>query len=123
MSHLLHETATIICPHAGQITVGGANPRVKVSGFGVATMASFYPIAGCTFTTESPKPCTTAQWTAPATRVTAGGSPVILEGEQHCPAQGHKVSCFACRGCNGFKQPHRASYYVLPHGSGRPKGS
>jgi hypothetical protein len=43
-------------------------------------MSDQYLIAGCAFATPAgPHPCIKVQWLVPATRVTAGGQPVILQ--------------------------------------------
>ena len=78
---LYHSGASAMCPHGGQLSVVPGNPRVKLGGQPVATMGDNYPIAGCAFTIPpgKPQPCVKAQWLVPATRVRAGGQPVILQ--------------------------------------------
>ena len=78
---VFHLGGTAICPHGGQVTVIPTNTRVFVSGQPVATMADTYLVAGCAFTIPGPKPqpCVKVQWLVPATRVLAGGQPVILQ--------------------------------------------
>jgi hypothetical protein len=55
-----------------------------VSGQPITTMASAYSITGCTFPSISvgAPPCATAQWVRAATRVFAGGVPVLLMDSQ-----------------------------------------
>jgi hypothetical protein len=55
-----------------------------VGGQPVVTQTAPYTIAGCPFTTPlgSPMPCVTAQWVTGATRVLAGGQPVLLQDSQ-----------------------------------------
>ena len=79
-SPLFHVGAQAMCPHAGQVSTVPGSARVTVGGQPVATMADTYPIAGCPFTVPpgKPQPCIKVQWLVPATRVTAGGQPVIL---------------------------------------------
>jgi uncharacterized Zn-binding protein involved in type VI secretion len=49
----------------------------------VVTQATPYTVAGCPFTTSAgPMPCVTAQWVVGATRVFAGGQPVLLQDSQ-----------------------------------------
>ena len=78
---VLHVGATVLCPHAGQVSIQSSNTRVKVSGQMVATASDIYTVAGCPFTVPGPKPqpCVTARWVVPATRVRVNGQPVILK--------------------------------------------
>ena len=80
--YLLHLGATVICLHGGQAQPTVSNPRVKVSGQPVVTQAGAYTIAGCPFVPPAPGPCVTAQWVMGATRVRAGGLPVLLQDSQ-----------------------------------------
>jgi hypothetical protein len=81
---LLHVGAQVMCAHAGQAMPTAPNPRVLVSGQPVITQSCTYSIAGCPFTVPpgSPMPCVTGQWVTAATRVRAGGIPVILQDSQ-----------------------------------------
>jgi len=78
---LLHVGATIICPHAGQVTAISANTRVLVSGQPVVTFADTFTVAACVFTVPGPKPqpCVKVQWITPATRVLVNGQPALLQ--------------------------------------------
>ncbi len=82
---LVHVGASIMCPHAGQVSVISANSRVMVSGQPVATMSDSYMVAGCPFQIPigvgtKPQPCVTVQWLEPALRVRVNGQPAILSG-------------------------------------------
>ncbi|MDY6795811.1 MAG: hypothetical protein SWK76_11150 [Actinomycetota bacterium] len=80
---LLHAGATVMCSHAGQAQPTAPDPRVKVSGQPIVTKSCVYTIAGCPFNVSgSPVPCVTGQWITSATRVMAGGLPVILRDSQ-----------------------------------------
>lgn len=81
---LLHVGATVMCAHAGQAQPTAPNPRVKVNGQPIVTQSTTYTITGCPFTTPagSPMPCVTGQWVSAATRVRAGGQPVLLIDSQ-----------------------------------------
>jgi hypothetical protein len=80
---LLHQGATVLCLHGGQAQPTAPNPRVKVSGQPVVTQAAPHTVAGCPFNVSgSPVPCVTAQWITGATRVFAGGLPVLLQDSQ-----------------------------------------
>lgn len=81
---LLHQGATVLCLHGGQAQATMPNPRVRVAGQPVVTQPAPHTVAGCPFTTPSgaPLPCVTAQWVTGATRVRAGGQPVLLQDSQ-----------------------------------------
>lgn len=80
---LLHMGATVLCLHAGQAQPTATSPRVKVGGQPITTQTSTYTIAGCPFVVASvASPCVTAQWVTAATRVRAGGMPVLLQDSQ-----------------------------------------
>lgn len=78
--YLLHQGATVMCMHGGQAQPTSPNPRVKVSGQPVVVQPMPYTVAGCAFVPPSGNgPCATAQWVVAATRVKAGGMPVLLQ--------------------------------------------
>ena len=79
---LLHMGATILCMHAGQAQPTVTNPRVKVSGQPIVVQTSTYTVAGCPFPPLSGGPCVTAQFVSGATRIFAGGVPVLLQDSQ-----------------------------------------
>lgn len=80
---LLHVGATVLCMHAGQAQPVVSNPRLRVSGQPIVTQTSTYTVAGCPFVVGTvPSPCLTAQWIMAATRVKAGGVPVLLQDSQ-----------------------------------------
>ncbi len=86
---LLHLGATVICMHAGQAIPVVTNPRVTMGGQPIVTQTSTYSIAGCSLTGSPNPPCVTAQWVTAATRVQAGGVPVLLQDSQAvCAAPG-----------------------------------
>lgn len=76
---VLHSTASATCPHGGVLNIIAASPRVMVSGLPVAVITDQGIVAGCAFTLPSgPQPCVTTQWLVGATRVLAGGQPVLI---------------------------------------------
>ena len=80
MPPLVQVGATLICPHGGQITIVPGNPRVSFDGQPAGTMSDQYLVAGCSFVVATvPQPCPTVQWLVPATRVTIGGQPAVLQ--------------------------------------------
>lgn len=79
---LVHAGATVLCMHGGQAQPTAPSARVLVSGMPIVTMAAPWVVAGCPFAPAGPSPCVTAQWTVAATRVLAGGQPVMIVGSQ-----------------------------------------
>lgn len=77
---ILHLGATVVCAHGGQAAPTAPFPRVLVSGQPVTTLGAPYVVAGCPFVPPAPGPCVTAQWVTGATRVLAGGQPVLIQG-------------------------------------------
>ena len=81
---LLHVGATVLCSHAGQAQATMSNPRVKVGGQPITMQPAPYTVTGCTLPPPpgANGPCVTAQWVVAATRVLAGGQPVLLQDSQ-----------------------------------------
>jgi uncharacterized Zn-binding protein involved in type VI secretion len=80
MSTLLDAGASAICPHGGQVSIVSTNTRVTAGGQPVAVMADTFLVAGCVFMVGTkPQPCTKVQWLVPASRVTIGGQPAVLQ--------------------------------------------
>ena len=76
---ILHLGATVTCSHGGQATPTAPFPRVTVSGQPVVTQSSPYVIAGCGFVPPGGNgPCVSGNFVVAATRVFAGGVPVVL---------------------------------------------
>ena len=79
--YFLTQESTVLCMHAGRATPTAPNPRVVLSGAPVTTQGPPYVIAGCL---DPPPiagtgPCVTGLWVSAATRVLAGGLPVLLQ--------------------------------------------
>jgi len=86
---ILHFGATVTCMHAGQATPLAPFPRALVSGQPVTTLSTPYAIAGCALPPVAGGPCVTAQWVMGATRVLAGGMPVLIQtGQAVCVPTG-----------------------------------
>lgn len=79
---IVHLGAVVTCMHAGPAQPTAPFPRVLVSGQPIVTLAAPYVIAGCALTGTPNPPCVTAQWVVGATRVLAGGQPVITQTSQ-----------------------------------------
>jgi hypothetical protein len=79
---VLHAGATVLCAHGGQATPTAPFARVAVAGQPVTTLLAPYVVAACPFPTVSGGPCVTAQWVTGATRVLAGGAPLLVQSGQ-----------------------------------------
>ena len=79
---VVHVGATVICAHAGQAQPLAPNPRVLVGGQPAVTLTSPYAVAGCALTGTVNPPCVTGQILTGATRVLAGGAPLVLMDSQ-----------------------------------------
>jgi hypothetical protein len=80
---VVHLGSTVLCAHGGQAQPVAPFPRVLVSGMPVTTMTSPYVIAGCPFVAPAGNgPCVMANWVMGATRVFAGGAPVLVQSSQ-----------------------------------------
>jgi hypothetical protein len=81
---LLHVGAAVQCFHEmGVVTTVTTQPRVRVSGMDVATVANVYQVLGCLFQVATPagpkpQPCVTVKWAMPAAQVKVMGLPVLL---------------------------------------------
>jgi len=76
---ILHVGASMTCPHGAPLNLVAASPRVTVSGTPVVVLTDQGLVAGCPFTVgPKAQPCVTTKWIAGATRVTAGGQPVLV---------------------------------------------
>jgi hypothetical protein len=64
--------------HGGQAQPTAPFPRITVSGQPIVTLAAPYAVAACGLTGTGAPPCATAQWTVGATRVLAGGTPMVI---------------------------------------------
>jgi hypothetical protein len=86
---ILHVGATVLCSHAGQATPLTPFPRVTLSGQPAVTLTCAYAVAGCALTGTPNPPCATGQWILGATRVLAGGAPVVtMAGQSVCVPTG-----------------------------------
>lgn len=70
---------TVMCGHGGSATHMPTQMRVRVSGSPVAVASDQHAVAGCSLSGSSGPFCTVLAWTAPAARVTAGGTPVLIQ--------------------------------------------
>jgi len=80
MPYLLNQQATGQCSHAGTAKPIAGNPRVKLGGQPVLTVAAPLAITGCpNVVGTAPFPCVLALYASGATRVKVMGQPVLLD--------------------------------------------
>ncbi len=78
--YLLDGGATVLCMHGGQAQPTVKDMRVKAGGQPIVTQSGPFTVSGCPFVPPAGTgPCVTAQWVSAATRVKAGGVPVLLQ--------------------------------------------
>ena len=76
---IINSQSTIMCGHAGTTSHIPSQQRLTIGGSPVATVADQHTVAGCSLASSSASFCTVLTWSVPATRVTAGGQPVLLQ--------------------------------------------
>jgi hypothetical protein len=81
---LLHAGSILRCSHGGKATSVAPNPRVTVLGQPILSQNSDFVIAGCALAKTNPAAgrCVTARFVTAASRVKAGGDPVLLDTSQ-----------------------------------------
>jgi hypothetical protein len=80
MGYLLDKNATGKCSHGASASPVVGNPRVKIGGVEVLTIATQFTISGCSnMAGNTPFPCLLGVFASGATRVKAGGMAVLLE--------------------------------------------
>ncbi len=80
---ILTAGSSVLCSHPpGQAKPTSVFAKVTLSGQPVVTQPAPWSITGCALTGTTTPPCVTAQWTSAATKVLAGGMPVLLFDSQ-----------------------------------------
>jgi hypothetical protein len=80
--------ATVICAHAGQAMPTVPSTRVLLGNQPAITLSSPWTVAGCGLTGSAP-PCATAQFVVGTIRVTANGTPLVIQtGTSTCVPTG-----------------------------------
>jgi uncharacterized Zn-binding protein involved in type VI secretion len=83
MAYLLDQNVIAQCTHGGSAKPLAGNPRVKINGTPVLTVASQLAVSGCpSMIGTSPFPCVLAAFAAGAARVKVAGQPVLLDSSQ-----------------------------------------
>jgi hypothetical protein len=78
--YYLTTSATVLCPHGGQVTLTTSNTVFKVEDTPVVLITDVGTIAGCAFTLPGPKPspCVTLRWLTGSTIGQVNGVPAVL---------------------------------------------
>lgn len=81
MSMIIEKTATMMCPHAGQVQAVASITRVTMGGLAPLAKDDTCTIAGCPFTLPpgTPSPCVEIQWLTATTRVKAEGKALLID--------------------------------------------
>ncbi len=81
MSMIIEQSATMMCPHAGQVQAIPGITRVTMGGVPPLAKDDTFIIAGCPFVgpTSTSSPCVEIQWLTATTRVTAEGKALLLD--------------------------------------------
>jgi hypothetical protein len=87
---VLTEASTIQCTHGGTATVTSSNSSVKADGSAILVEDDKHQVAGCSFMKgNTPSPCTTIEWSSPATKVKINNKAVLLQTSTgQCKASG-----------------------------------
>lgn len=77
---IVTQGTVITCPHGIPATIAASGSSLLVAGTPAALMGDKGTVSGCPFTTPEPKPqpCVIAELTRAASKVTSGGTPVLL---------------------------------------------
>ena len=77
----LNQSASLMCPHGGTVSIVTTNSRVKGGGGYLVTQNDTFTIAGCPFVVGTvASPCVKVQWVAADTAVTVGGAASLSQG-------------------------------------------
>jgi len=80
MAYLLDQNTLARCTHGGSARPLAGNPRVKLGGASVLTVATQFAVTGCpNMIGTSPFPCVLGAAAAGASRVKVAGQPVLLD--------------------------------------------
>lgn len=79
MGYALDVNSTVMCSHAGQAQPGSPSPRVTMANQAAVPLSSSYTISGCSLVPQAGGPCATALWVVGTTRVTSGGTPLLID--------------------------------------------
>ncbi len=83
----------ITCPHSIPATIAAGGAKLMIVGTAAAVMGDKGLVSGCPFTLPNgkPQPCATAELTKAASKVTTGGTPVLLMNPSDLCKSGDQV--------------------------------
>ena len=74
MPKLLTTTASLLCPHGGQVQITSANARSKAAGAPLVRKGDVFLISGCPLNVAgAPHPCVTVEWVVTVQQSKSGG--------------------------------------------------
>ncbi len=83
--YLVTAASTLMCPHAGPVTIVSENETVLGEDGPLCTLEDVFIVQGCPQTQPGLSPCMTVAWLESATRVFIEGVPALLTpGETFC---------------------------------------
>jgi hypothetical protein len=80
MALLIEQSATMMCPHAGQVQPSPSITRVTIGGLAPLAKDDKCLIAACPFVlANAPHPCNEIQWLTATVRITAQGKALLID--------------------------------------------
>jgi hypothetical protein len=80
MATILEQSATLMCPHMGQVRATSSITRVTLGGVAPLAKNDVCLVVACPFTLgASPHPCSSVEWLTATTRVTVEGKALVLD--------------------------------------------
>ena len=80
MPKLLNDSASMMCPHGGTVSIITSNTKTKGGGGFLALANDTFTIAGCAFNLAgSPHPCTTVNWVVTDLQSRVSGAATLNE--------------------------------------------
>jgi len=77
---ILTTGSTVQCPHGGMAQLTTADVKVSAASGKALLESDVHPVTGCAFTIGTkPSPCLRIEWSAGATSLQSGGTPILLE--------------------------------------------
>lgn len=81
---ILTTASTLLCPHAGTVTLSTSNSLAMADGAPMLLLTDQHTVSGCPFqvpipTGTKPQPCVTVRWLVGATQTRVNGTPVLLQ--------------------------------------------
>ena len=92
MPEFLTTTASMMCPHGGQVQPVSSNTSVTADGAPILRSSDTFTIVGCPFIVALvPHPCVTVQWVQPAAQSTISDPTLTMARVGLCQAADQAV--------------------------------